>query len=77
MEGTPKRVGGHLPNRLGVQFQLVWFYSPQRRAVHPRTRPSPLRGELVWYNKVKPLSITNRLFRLFCIFCLVRISKKR
>ncbi|MDR1925059.1 MAG: hypothetical protein LBQ66_11870, partial [Planctomycetaceae bacterium] len=32
MEGTPRRVGEHSPNRLGVQFKLFWFYYTQRRA---------------------------------------------
>ncbi|MDR1922867.1 MAG: hypothetical protein LBQ66_00715 [Planctomycetaceae bacterium] len=33
-----------LPTRLGVQFQLFWFYSTQRRAGRPRSSPLPLRG---------------------------------
>ncbi|MDR1922782.1 MAG: hypothetical protein LBQ66_00290 [Planctomycetaceae bacterium] len=44
LEGTPRRVGEHLPNRFGVQFKLVWFYYAQRRAGRPRSSPSPLRG---------------------------------
>jgi hypothetical protein len=61
LEGTPRRVGEHLPKRLGVQFKLVWFYYAQRRAGRPRSSPFPLRGifssaakrrgELVWYNE--------------------------
>jgi hypothetical protein len=47
----PRRVGEHLPIRLGVPFKLFWFYYTQRRAGHPRSSPSPLRGELMWYNK--------------------------
>ncbi|MDR1923414.1 MAG: hypothetical protein LBQ66_03475 [Planctomycetaceae bacterium] len=27
LEGTPKRVGGHLPTRFGVQFKLFWCYT--------------------------------------------------
>ncbi|MDR1925333.1 MAG: hypothetical protein LBQ66_13265 [Planctomycetaceae bacterium] len=33
-----------MPNRFGVQFQLVRFYYTQRRAGRPRSSPSPLRG---------------------------------
>ncbi|MDR1923884.1 MAG: hypothetical protein LBQ66_05885, partial [Planctomycetaceae bacterium] len=39
LEGTPRRVGEHLPNRLGVQFKLVRFYYAQRRAGRPRSSP--------------------------------------
>jgi hypothetical protein len=28
-----------LPNRIGVQFKLVWFYYTQRRAGRPRSSP--------------------------------------
>ncbi|MDR1925223.1 MAG: hypothetical protein LBQ66_12710 [Planctomycetaceae bacterium] len=51
LEGTPRRVGEHLLNRFGVQFKLFWFYYAQRRAGRPRSSPSPLRGELMWYNE--------------------------
>jgi hypothetical protein len=40
-----------LPTRLGVQFKLIRFYYAQRRAGRPRSSPSPLRGELMWYNE--------------------------
>jgi hypothetical protein len=46
-----KRVGEHLPTRFGVQFKLVRCYYAQRRAGRPRSSPSPLRSELVWYNE--------------------------
>ncbi|MDR1925933.1 MAG: hypothetical protein LBQ66_16315 [Planctomycetaceae bacterium] len=49
LEGTPRRVGEHLPKRLGVQFQLFWFNYTQRRAGRPRSSPFPLRGGL--YNE--------------------------
>ncbi|MDR1922729.1 MAG: hypothetical protein LBQ66_00025 [Planctomycetaceae bacterium] len=39
MEGTPRRVGEHLPTRFGVQFQLVRCYYAQRRAGRPRSSP--------------------------------------
>jgi hypothetical protein len=39
LEGTPRRVGEHLPNRFGVQFKLVRFYYAQRRAGRPRSSP--------------------------------------
>jgi hypothetical protein len=51
LEGTPRCIGEHLPNRFGVQFKLVWFYYAQRRAGRPRSSPFPLRGELMWYNE--------------------------
>ncbi|MDR1924479.1 MAG: hypothetical protein LBQ66_08890 [Planctomycetaceae bacterium] len=51
LEGTPRRVGEHLPTCLGVQFKLFWFYYTQRRAGCPRSSPPPLRGEFVWYNE--------------------------
>jgi hypothetical protein len=65
LEGTPKRVGEHLPNRFGVQFKLVWFYYAQRRAGRPRSSPSPLRGkeknfreaETDWNAGVPPASV--------------------
>ncbi|MDR1925357.1 MAG: hypothetical protein LBQ66_13385 [Planctomycetaceae bacterium] len=41
MEGTPRRVGGHSPTHLGVQFKLFWFYYAQRRAGRPRSSPFP------------------------------------
>ncbi|MDR1923638.1 MAG: hypothetical protein LBQ66_04615 [Planctomycetaceae bacterium] len=50
LEGTPRRVGGYLPTRLGVQFKLVRFYYALRRAGRPRSSPLPLRGELMWYS---------------------------
>jgi hypothetical protein len=34
-----------LPIRFGVQFKLFWCYYAQRRAGHPRSSPSPLRGK--------------------------------
>ncbi|MDR1922972.1 MAG: hypothetical protein LBQ66_01260 [Planctomycetaceae bacterium] len=40
-----------MPTRFGVQFKLVRFYYAQRRAGRPRSSPSPLRGELMWYNE--------------------------
>jgi hypothetical protein len=46
LEGTPRCVGEHLPNRFGVQFKLVRFYYAQRRAERPHSNPSPLRGKL-------------------------------
>ncbi|MDR1923393.1 MAG: hypothetical protein LBQ66_03370 [Planctomycetaceae bacterium] len=39
MEGTPRRVGGYLPIRFCVPFQLVRFYYAQRRAGRPRSSP--------------------------------------
>jgi hypothetical protein len=63
LEGTPRRfgdrkVGNRLPRlptlrlsaRLGVQFKLVRCYYAQRRAGHPRSNPSPLRGNFCWCN---------------------------
>ncbi|MDR1923198.1 MAG: hypothetical protein LBQ66_02395 [Planctomycetaceae bacterium] len=47
MEGTPRRVGEHLPKHFGIPFQLFWFYYTQRRAGHPRSSPFPLRGNLM------------------------------
>jgi hypothetical protein len=48
---SPRKPGGRLPTlrlptRLGVPFKLVWFYYTQRRAGHPRSCPSPLRGDI-------------------------------
>ncbi|MDR1923361.1 MAG: hypothetical protein LBQ66_03210 [Planctomycetaceae bacterium] len=64
LEGPPRCVGEHWPPRFGVQFQLVRFYSAQRRAGRPRSSPSPLRGELMWYNfgiLMVQFSFTSRL----------------
>jgi hypothetical protein len=48
LEGTPRRVGEHLPTRLGVQFKLFWFYYTQRRAGRPRSSPRRF-AEIVGY----------------------------
>ncbi|MDR1923161.1 MAG: hypothetical protein LBQ66_02210 [Planctomycetaceae bacterium] len=53
---SPRKPGGRLPTlrlptRFGVPFKLVRSYYAQRRAGRPRSSPSPLRGELVWYNE--------------------------
>ncbi|MDR1923815.1 MAG: hypothetical protein LBQ66_05535 [Planctomycetaceae bacterium] len=39
LEGTPRRVGGYLPIRFGVQFKLFWCYYTLRRAGCPRSSP--------------------------------------
>jgi hypothetical protein len=51
LEGTPRRVGEHLPTRLGVQFKLVRFYYAQRRAGCPRSSPFPPFGGVCEYQK--------------------------
>jgi hypothetical protein len=43
-----------LPTRLGVPSKLVRFPNAQRRAGRPRSSPSPLRGEFMWYNEKYP-----------------------
>ncbi|MDR1924124.1 MAG: hypothetical protein LBQ66_07095 [Planctomycetaceae bacterium] len=51
LEGTPKRVGEHLPNRFGVPFKLFWCYYTQRRAGRPRSSPRRFAAKLMWYNE--------------------------
>ncbi|MDR1925896.1 MAG: hypothetical protein LBQ66_16130, partial [Planctomycetaceae bacterium] len=83
LEGTPRRVGGHSPTRLGVPFKLIRFYYTQRRAGHPRSSPrrfaayneaghprscpSPLRG-----NFFSCRCVVNRM-SLGCDFVLVDV----
>ncbi|MDR1922853.1 MAG: hypothetical protein LBQ66_00645 [Planctomycetaceae bacterium] len=53
-----------MPTRFGVQFQLVRFYYAQRRAGCPRSSPSPLRGEFMWYNGGLPYAMIFDPFRV-------------